>query len=89
MKVIVINDDDGHCTVLRRTPDNLRKLAAHLEEIGRGAYGPGGVKIEIPSDDDALEDWFHTAYVLDRSAGGQLYFLEVEDVYNFPYGPFG
>jgi len=84
MKVIVINDDDGHCTVLKRTPQNMRALVEHLHEIGRGCADD-----PVPEDDGDLEAWLYRAYVLDRSGGGQIYLVDVEDDWNFSYGPFG
>jgi hypothetical protein len=87
MRVIIINDDDGHAHAIEATAANLKKLVAHLDDIGRTDL----FSKEKPAADAEASEWegfLDEAYVTDRSGGGQIYFVDVKEEWDFPYGPF-
>jgi len=93
MRVIVVNDSDGHAHVFPFNVSNLKKCLQHLIDIGRvedtGLMYEAAVK---SNDSDAwiekVEELFNEECVLDRSGGGHLYFVDVQEDWEFNYGPF-
>lgn len=91
MKVLVVNDTDGHCTVLSYTSENLRKCLQHLIEIGFDFED--GEEAELLSQNqnataEQIESFMRDYNApIDRSGGGQLYIEEIKNDWEFSYGP--
>lgn len=91
MKVLVINDDDGHCTVITYTAENLKKCLQHLVDIDFDFQDENAVQ-DILNNPNAtaeeieslMRDWNAP---IDRSSGGLIYIEEVQSEWNFSYGP--
>ena len=96
MRVIVVNDSDGHAHVFEFSIPNLRKCLQHLVDVGRiddVDKAKDFINCQPMFNDEG--DWItgvvsllHEEYVLDRSGGGSLYFVDVKEDWNFTYGPF-
>ncbi len=90
MKVIVINDTDGHTTVLQWSRENLRKVLEAYMDWGR-IEGSDTIPVAFLAgnpDAEAIE-----AYLLDKvedvnCRNGSCHILEPCD-WSFRYNPFG
>ena len=75
MKVIVINDDDGHTTAFKYTEDNIIKL---LAEIRKSDMGQDINEDFEPRDlQDILDCLEENCYEL-NSRGGKVHILDIE-----------
>lgn len=91
MKVMVVNDNDGHCTVIAYNAKNLKQCLQHLVDIDFSFQDENAVQ-DILNDPNAtaeeiealMKDWNAP---IERSGGGLLYIEEIESDWNFPYGP--
>lgn len=87
MNLLVVLDNDGHCLALERTVQNLRKIIHYLDDAGMAdAHVPAWV------DDpevalEKLEKFMVDHCPMDRSGGGQLYFVESKPDFK-SYNPF-
>lgn len=91
MRVIIINDSDGHCHVLAYTAENLRKCLQHLMDTGFD-FDDEATAAKMCVDESAtaeqIEDFMRDYNApIDRSGGGQLYIEDVVENWDFRYGP--
>lgn len=91
MKVLVVNDYDGHCRVFHYTKENLKECLEYLYNINYD-FQATVEEVESMLSKDAsaeeletfLTDWNSP---IDRSGGGGLYIVEIEEYWNYRYGP--
>ncbi len=91
MKVIVVRDDDGHCTVIDCTADNLRKCLQYLLEK-HFDFDDREAALTLSTDENAtadqLLDFMQDGNApLERSNGCRMYIQDVEATWHFAYGP--
>ncbi len=91
MKVIVINDSDGHTTALHWSKENLRKVLEAYVEAGMEIETEGGPPAEFLATDPTAETI--DTYLWDRvpdvnNRNGKCHLLEIVD-WNFKCNPFG
>lgn len=91
MKVLVVNDYDGHCRVFHYTKENLIECLEYLQKINYDFQATDEEVEEMLRKDASVEeleaflnDWNSP---VDRSGGGGLYFVEVEEYWNYVCGP--
>lgn len=92
MKVLIVNDDDGHAHAIQFTAANMRACLQHLVDIGFDMEDYDGANELLAKPDATAEEIW--SFLMDyngpceRSGGGRLYVVEVQDGWKFPYGPF-
>ena len=93
MKVIVVNDSDGHTNVLNYNFDNLKQLLEFFLEAGEceqedEAYVLLGSDLDQPSNPttEKLEEFIIENCLNVNGRGGMVHILEITDG-NFSYNP--
>jgi hypothetical protein len=93
---LIINDSDGHAHAIKLTPENLQKCFKMFLEsdmaFNEGVRDDKGVVeeykhlVEGEPNGEELYDllWRFT----DRSNGGFMYFVDLDEEWDFPYNPF-
>ena len=90
MKVIVINDMDGHTTVTAGTANNLRKLLKSvLEAKPDEVQYHDSAKALIDGDDDieSLYKWMYENVDALNCRGGMIHVLEINQEWKYAYNP--
>lgn len=91
MRVIIINDDDGHASAVEATPENLKGCLKAWVDCGQcddEDWAQG--LIEKPdATAQELEDFINRNCPTDRSGGHRCYIVDVEKNWDFNYGPWG
>ena len=92
MKVIIVNDSDGHAHAIQFTAENMRACLQNLVDMPFDMEDPEGAQTLLKNPNatadeiwDFLMDWNGPC---ERSGGGRLYVVEVQDKWDFGYGPF-
>lgn len=88
MKVIVLNDSNGHTNAWAVNKENLAALLRHLIEAGMCDEDEVGEGL-LAEDADAarLEEFILSEYQV-NSRGGQCHILEVSETYEEHLNPF-
>lgn len=88
MKVMVVLDDDGHCTVIEFNVANMKKALKHLIDIGRCDKVEGTALLnDTNTTAEQIEGYFRGEHCTGRSGGGQFYIVDLKERWAFGSGP--
>lgn len=89
MKIVVINDDDGHTNVFSFTLGVLKACLAHLIDIGHLDDEAKGQELidSYTTTPEEIEAFLRYEHQIQR--GGRIAIEEIKDNWDFRYGPWG